>query len=310
MSIERDFDIPFVSALALREKQSQQNYRPVIAVHKWFARRPKTLFRGLALSEFGQESLHTAFYKANAFPGCVVADPFMGGGIPLLEANRVGCDVIGFDINPMAVWVVREEIAHLDLGEYEAAARSLVQCLESDVAGYYQTRCILCGASKASVKYFLWVKTQSCKDCGRSFDLFPGYLVAGAGRHPKNVLVCSACGELNEVSDLNNPGACHACGSTLLDEGPARHSRCSCPWCGSENAYPNPGAGPPQHRMFAIEYHCPKCKPRHTGRFFKKPDSEDLAKYAAGEARWRKSKARFVPAEVILAGDETDRLHR
>ena len=29
----------------------------------------------------------------------------MGGGIPLLEANRVGCDVLGYDINPMAALV-------------------------------------------------------------------------------------------------------------------------------------------------------------------------------------------------------------
>ncbi len=50
--IEKHFDIPFIADLALREKQIQQNYRPVIAVHKWFARRPGTLFRGLLLSEF------------------------------------------------------------------------------------------------------------------------------------------------------------------------------------------------------------------------------------------------------------------
>ncbi len=40
MSIEKKFDISFISSLALREKQIQQNYRPIIAVHKWFARRP------------------------------------------------------------------------------------------------------------------------------------------------------------------------------------------------------------------------------------------------------------------------------
>ena len=38
--IEQHFDIPFVADLALREKQIQQNYRPIIAVHKWFARNP------------------------------------------------------------------------------------------------------------------------------------------------------------------------------------------------------------------------------------------------------------------------------
>jgi len=46
MSIERNFDVSFVADLALREKQIQQDYRPIIAVHKRFARRGGgTLFR-------------------------------------------------------------------------------------------------------------------------------------------------------------------------------------------------------------------------------------------------------------------------
>jgi hypothetical protein len=47
MAIEERFNISLIAALALREKQIQQNYRPIIAVHKWFARRPGSLFRGL-----------------------------------------------------------------------------------------------------------------------------------------------------------------------------------------------------------------------------------------------------------------------
>jgi adenine-specific DNA methylase len=59
MSIEKHFDIPFISNLALREKQIQQNYRPIIAVHKWFARRPVTLFRGSITNfSFTPEELH------------------------------------------------------------------------------------------------------------------------------------------------------------------------------------------------------------------------------------------------------------
>jgi len=114
MAIETNFDIPFVAAMALKEKQIQQNYRPIIAVHKWFARRPGTLFRGLVLSEFSDRPVTETFFQSNDFSGRLVADPFMGGGTPLLEANRVGCDVMGFDINPMAAWIVREEIDHLD----------------------------------------------------------------------------------------------------------------------------------------------------------------------------------------------------
>ena len=88
--IEKDYDVSFVAAIALREKQIQQNYRPVIAVHKWFARRPGTLFRSLLLSEFGHGALRDIYFKVHDLKGLQVADPFMGGGTPLLEANRLG----------------------------------------------------------------------------------------------------------------------------------------------------------------------------------------------------------------------------
>jgi hypothetical protein len=78
MSIEKRFDIPFISALALREKQIQQNYRPIIAVHKWFARRPGTLFRGLLLAEFSERPLREAFYDSNNLRGVTIADPLRG----------------------------------------------------------------------------------------------------------------------------------------------------------------------------------------------------------------------------------------
>ena len=86
--IERAFDIAFVADLALREKQIQQNYRPIIAVHKWFARRPGTLFRSLLLAEFADVPLREAFYQGHSFKNVSVLDPFMGGGTTLLEACR------------------------------------------------------------------------------------------------------------------------------------------------------------------------------------------------------------------------------
>src|SRR5512137_2711554 len=108
MPIEKHFDIPFVAALALREKQIQQNYRPVIAVHKWFARRPGTLFRALILSEFSDRPVFENYYQSHRLLGVRVFDPFMGGATTLMEANRVGCSITGADINPMAWWIVRQ----------------------------------------------------------------------------------------------------------------------------------------------------------------------------------------------------------
>ncbi len=63
MTIEEHFDTALVAGMALKEKQIQQNYRPIIAVHKWFARRPGTLFRGLILSEFDDRPLAESFFE-------------------------------------------------------------------------------------------------------------------------------------------------------------------------------------------------------------------------------------------------------
>jgi adenine-specific DNA methylase len=310
MSIETKFDIPFVAALALREKQIQQNYRPIIAVHKWFARRPGTLFRALALAEFGDAPLSDIFFKANDFPGRKVADPFMGGGTPLIEANRVGCDVTGLDINPMAAWIVREEIEHLDLGAYHRVVGQVLGKLRAEIGDLYMTDCPIYGDIDVPVKYFLWVKTIDCESCRKSVDLFPGYLLAEDSRHPKNVLICPSCGELNEIDDRKQPGTCQSCDACLQVDGPAGRGRCACPHCGHENRYPRAEEGPPRHRLFAIEYYNPHRKAKHKGRFFKKPDTKDLARVAAAQERWQRTRARFVPDQEILPGDETDRLHR
>src|SRR5437868_5443311 len=127
--IEKEYDVSFVAAMALREKQIQQNYRPIIAVHKWFARRPGTLFRALVLSEFAAGPLRERYFESHSLDHLRVGDPFMGGGTPLFEANRLGCDVVGFDVNPMAYWIVRQEIEWLDLDAYQQAASKLVRKL-------------------------------------------------------------------------------------------------------------------------------------------------------------------------------------
>ena len=132
----------------------------------------------------------------------------MGGGTPLIEANRLGCDVVGLDVNPMSTWIVREEIQHLDMAEYERAAQKLITALRTEIDQFYRTTCPLYGDENVPVKSFLWVKVLDCEACGTHFDLFPGYLLAENRRHPKNVLICLGCGDLNEVEDPRTPGGC------------------------------------------------------------------------------------------------------
>ncbi|MCC6730144.1 MAG: DNA methylase [Chthonomonadales bacterium] len=308
MSIEQNYSIGLIASLALREKQIQQNYRPIIAVHKWFARRPGTLFRGLLLSEFGGGPVEQTYYRPNAFEGVTIADPFMGGGTPLLEANRLGCNVIGTDINPMATWVVREEMDAIDLRAYAEKAAEVVGRLSEALGHLYRTKCPVTGRTDAWVKYYLWVKTATCAACRRSFDLFPGYVLAEDSRHTSYVLVCPACGDLNEVADPARPGAC-GCGGLLTTDGPVSRNRCACPHCGHVNSAPFHGEGPPPHRLFAIEYHNPDLESR-PGRLFKKPDEDDLARVREAEAAWQDVAACYVPDDPIPEGDESSRLLR
>ncbi len=151
---------------------------------------------------------------------------------------------------------------------------------------------------------------SKCGSCGKDIDLFPGYLLAGDARHPKNVFVCSACGELTESDNRKAPGKCIHCNGLLKTEGPAKRNQCLCPYCGRLQRFPQSSLGAPRHRLFALEYHCFQCKKKHDGRFFKKADKEALAKVKETEQAIRKMHPKYVPDDDIPSGDETDRLHR
>jgi adenine-specific DNA methylase len=314
VSLEQHFDAAFATALALKEKQIQQSYRPIIGIHKWFARRPGTIFRNLLLAEFNsRESLDTSYWRTHQLHG-VIADPFMGGGTPVVEANRLGFSVIGADVNPMAHWIVRQSLSPLDLAAFEAAAALVVAETERQLADLYRTRCLTCGKG-ADVKYFLWVKTESCPACGTANDLFPGYLLAEAERHPRHVVVCSRCGALNEYAEpptRERPARCGSCRAVVASEGPAQRQRIGCRNCGQRYQYPQPRLlpQPPVHRLWALEYHCARCRPGHAGRFFKAPDRRDLARVRKATRLLAASSSLTIPSDAIPNGDETARLHR
>lgn len=313
LRLERQFDPTFATRLALRENQIQQNYRPIIGIHKWFARRPGTVFRALLLAEYGgTEPLETSYWREHKLNG-VIADPFMGGGTPIYEANRLGFSVLGADTNPMAFWLVRQALRHLDIREFESAAEDVISAVEDVVGRFYETTCLECG-SPAQVKYFIWVKTERCPACSAVNDLFPGYILSGDSRHPNYVLACSECGCLNECDKepcKDAPVSCTECRGPVYAEGPAHRRRIECRQCGTGYQYPAGESGhPPSHRMWAIEYHCAQCKPAHKGRFFKRPDADDLDRYDQARLQFSESPELPIPDDEIPPGDETDRLHR
>lgn len=306
-SLESGFDTPFTATLALREKQIQQSYRPIIGIHKWFARRPGSVFRSLLLSEFGDGPVAQEYWRGHQLSG-TIADPFMGGGTTIFEALRLGLDVVGSDVNPMAYWLVRQAVEGLDIAAFKAAGEAVWKQVGGEIGDLYQTDCSSCEAS-ADVKYFLWVKSCPCPSCGATVTLFPGLRLAEAVRHPRTVWHCPTCDTLREV-ESDEPPRCSGCDRNL-SAGNVHRGRAECWECGESFRFADQLAAPPEHRLVGIEYHCASCYGEQPGRQFKAPDERDHDGVKLAQARLREQRHLFaIPDDEIPAGDETNRLHR
>jgi len=304
--LEARFDASFVAGLALREKQVQQSYRPIISIHKWFARRPGSVFRSLMLSEFVNEPLSSSYWQPHNVAASI-ADPFMGGGTSIYEALRLGLSAVGTDLNPMAYWLVRQGVEPLDLRAFAKEGEQTWLRLRDVVGDLYRTSCTSCGGD-AEVKYFLWVKTCACPACNATVALFPGLRVAEPVRHPRHVFHCPKCRDLREI-ERNSRLDCPTC-ETDLAQGVVKRARATCPECRHEFSFAAHLAAPPAHEMFAIEYHCAACYPNVAGRQFKTPDAADNERVRQASERFANATALTIPDAVIPPGDETTRLLR
>ena len=303
-ALESRFDAAFAAKLALREKQVQQSYRPLISIHKWFARRPGTLFRNLLLGEFGSEEISDGFWRPNRIEA-VIADPFMGGGTTIYEALRLGAGVVGRDVNPMAYWLVRQGVEQIKLDQFVATGEKIWLALLDEIGDLYRTRCRHCDGD-APVKYFLWVKTCPCPNCKSPVSLFPGYRVAESVRHPREVYHCPSCDQLRELDTSKDPH-CPDCATSL--KGNVSRGKATCLTCDTTFKFAAHLAAPPEHRLFAIEYQCTACYGSIKGRQFKTPDANDHAR--VNDARVRLASNSFdIPDDMIPDGDETGRLLR
>ena len=315
MSLERRYDDTLIAGLASAEKQVQQSYRPIIQVHKWFARRPGTLFRGLLLSHFDDRPLAESFFEGHDLEG-IVLDPFVGGGTTAYEANRLGLSVVGYDTNPLSRWIVSRKLESLDVAAYLEAGEKIAGAVEGEIGHLYETTCHECG-DDAQVKFFIWAKTHECPECSTVNLMLPGPVVAGRGmkRHTHDVLVCSACRSFNQFLPGEIPDACPDCGVSYEESHIGRKG--SCRGCGAEYVPAPTGKNrrdaPPSHELIALEYHCIRCKPRagRRGRFFKQPDDLDLKRVEEARERFFEiGESPFWPTDTIPAGDETNRLLR
>jgi putative DNA methylase len=199
-AIEESFPIVAINRLAVPERNS---FKPIYMMHKWFARRASCVFRGIllgALKPAGTDIM-AEFYRDHRndpdTQGKIIIDPFMGGGTTVIEALRLGCKVVGIDLNPVAWFVVKTQVEPVDLPALEAAFTRLAnrpvawaegKPLRETLLDLYRTDAAwtlptsgapALGAS--DVIYTYWVKSAPCTSptCRKSVPLFSEYIVAG-----------------------------------------------------------------------------------------------------------------------------------
>jgi hypothetical protein len=107
--------LPF-RELSLIARADRRAVDPVYATHRWWARRPPGVIRGLLLASVLPANTKPAAYwerfasPATHLAGVRVHDMFAGGGAMLVEAARLGATPSGTDVDPLAVEIIRHEL--------------------------------------------------------------------------------------------------------------------------------------------------------------------------------------------------------
>jgi putative DNA methylase len=315
-----------VSKLSQDETGKRQHYRPIYSLHKWWARRPGTLFRAiillatqpdlrdrlLRLNPLGDLDVHAPYFAPHDLSQWVIFDPFMGGGTTLIEANRMGAKVIGCDINPVSYWIVRESLKEVDLARLDAYFEQLAQSAGETICAMYRTRCASCGAD-AETLYAFWVRVIPCLRCGQMTLLHKRCLLnEGLSRNrplsasnPATVF-CPHCLHLFAWSGAQ-PAKCPACDATFdpyegaYNEG---YYRCACSESPLSLLATIRNGARLSERLVAIEYWCPACR----ARLYKSPDADDRSLLEQIEREFREAELNLIlPDQHIPLGTSSRR---
>lgn len=298
-AIEEGFPIVEINRLAEPERNA---FKPIYQMHKWFARRASCVFRAIllaALKPAGTDIMEE-FYKDHTYDpdthGKLILDPFMGGGTTVVEALRLGCKVIGIDLNPVAWFIVKTEVEPVDLDELRAAFHRLAarlttsgKPLRKELLSHYKTECPACGNPDADIIYVFWVKSAICTDakCRKQVPLFPNYLVAQktpSVRYRGDVRCSNVrCGKkfdweiepaalvgearLMVVSGLDGAGETRSnrrwsyapTPDAKAQDARAREARVTCPWC-NQTVSPVLSQKKTERKKVKLSVlHCPHC---------------------------------------------------
>ena len=145
--LEVDFPIIPINQIAVIEGNAG---KPIYQMSKWWARRRSSVFRSMLLAAAmkspedeskAAKAVWEAYYnnhqKCRSLSDLKVLDPFMGGGTTIVEGSRLGMHMFGCDLNPVAWFVVKNEIAQIDIEEVDRLLAEIEVEVRPFIIPYY-----------------------------------------------------------------------------------------------------------------------------------------------------------------------------
>lgn len=232
--IEMDsFPFEFLSRIGERESWRKEVHRPVYHLHKWWAKRLGSVFRGVLLGCVIEDDLETVFYQRHSLDTKAVFDPFMGAGTTVGEAHKLGFTALGRDINPVAVESVRVAFGPIDRQKVESAFEDLRRTVGERIRRLYRAKDSR--GNPCDVLYYFWVMQANCPACDRAVALFSSYVFARnayPARRPEVQIVCPSCAAIFRTKHDQGAVSCPRCQQRFNPEsGAVSGARATCQTC-------------------------------------------------------------------------------
>src|ERR1700730_12233170 len=145
--LEVDFPIVPINQIAAIQGNAG---KPIYQMSKWWARRRSSVFRSMLLAAAmkvpddeskAAKAVWDVYYANHQKRGSLrhlkVAEPFMGGGTTIVEGSRLGMQMIGCDLNPVAWFVVKNEMAQVNIEEMKSLLADIEAEVKPQIMPYY-----------------------------------------------------------------------------------------------------------------------------------------------------------------------------
>jgi putative DNA methylase len=233
---------------------------PTYTAHRWWARRPPGVMRGLLLAA-GLPASTTLSEYWRAFQaaepilnGLRVFDPFVGGGTTLVEAARLGATPCGMDVDPLAIKIVEHALDPPQASEVAEIGYALLKTLREQVAHLFR------GAYRTwTPLHYFYLAQVTCPHCQRRTPLYKNMVIArdlgkngGVVREHAIIAFCPDCYRIHHLESSSRKEL-RCCGRLRLNEGNFTGQKFRCPHCRRSSSHRDLKTGAAPRRLLAVE---------------------------------------------------------